>query len=469
MPRPFDNLRGQLVLLIVAALAVAQTISLWLFVDERGLAVRAALGFEAAGRAANVALLLEEAPESLQQAILRAANSPLVRFDLSDIPAVDHESHADGGAVEARVRGLLGGANDREIRVELHEVEQGIPPMPHLAPEMAEMHLAMMRGELSAIEMQLSIALADGQWLNVGTRFERPPLQWPWASIVSFGITAAIILVSACWFLLTRLTGPLLRVSRAADQLGRGEAVDPLPLIGPSEVRGLTQAFNRMQARLTRFVADRTRLLAALGHDLRSPLTAMRVRAEMVDEDETRDSLVASIEEMQEMVDATLAFARGMASSEVYETVDLKTYLKQLQADMIDGFTLDTANSISVRLRPQSVRRALRNIIENAQRYGGGAEVTFVHDAEYVQIRVSDNGPGVPEAELEQVFEPFFRLEKSRSRETGGTGLGLSIARTIVRAHGGDVALTNRTEGGLLVTVTLPLETEPDQQERNTS
>ncbi|EAQ23373.1 ATP-binding protein, partial [Roseovarius sp. 217] len=453
MPRPFDNLRGQLVLLIVAALAVAQTISLWLFVDERGLAVRAALGFEAAGRAANVALLLEEAPESLQQAILRAANSPLVRFDLSDIPAVDHESHADGGAVEARVRGLLGGANDREIRVELHEVEQGIPPMPHLAPEMAEMHLAMMRGELSAIEMQLSIALADGQWLNVGTRFERPPLQWPWASIVSFGITAAIILVSACWFLLTRLTGPLLRVSRAADQLGRGEAVDPLPLIGPSEVRGLTQAFNRMQARLTRFVADRTRLLAALGHDLRSPLTAMRVRAEMVDEDETRDSLVASIEEMQEMVDATLAFARGMASSEVYETVDLGAYLKQLQADMIDGFTLDTANSISVRLRPQSVRRALRNIIENAQRYGGGAEVTFVHDAEYVQIRVSDNGPGVPEAELEQVFEPFFRLEKSRSRETGGTGLGLSIARTIVRAHGGEVALTNRTEGGLLVTV----------------
>ena len=469
MPRLFDSLRGQLVLLIVAALAVAQTISLWLFVDERGLAVRAALGFEAAGRAANVALLLEEAPESLQQAILRAANSPLVRFDLSDIPAVDHESHADGGAVEARVRGLLGGANDREIRVELHEVEQGIPPMPHLAPEMAEMHLAMMRGEFSAIEMQLSIALADGQWLNVGTRFERPPLQWPWASIVSFGITAAIILVSACWFLLTRLTGPLLRVSRAADRLGKGEAVDPLPLIGPSEVRGLTQAFNRMQARLTRFVADRTRLLAALGHDLRSPLTAMRVRAEMVDEDETRESLVASIEEMQEMVDATLAFARGMASSEVYETVDLKTYLKQLQADMIDGFTLDTANSISVRLRPQSVRRALRNIIENAQRYGGGAEVTFVHDAEYVQIRVSDNGPGVPEAELEQVFEPFFRLEKSRSRETGGTGLGLSIARTIVRAHGGEVALTNRTEGGLLVTVTLSLETEPDQQERNTS
>ena len=470
MPRPFDNLRGQLVLLIVAALAVAQTISLWLFVDERGLAVRAALGFEAAGRAANVALLLEEAPESLQQAILRAANSPLVRFDLSDIPAVDHESHADGGAVEARVRGLLGGANDREIRVELHEVEQGIPPMPHLAPEMAEMHLAMMRGELSAIEMQLSIALADGQWLNVGTRFERPPLQWPWASIVSFGITAAIILVSACWFLLTRLTGPLLRVSRAADRLGKGEAVDPLPLIGPSEVRGLTQAFNRMQARLTRFVADRTRLLAALGHDLRSPLTAMRVRAEMVDEDETRESLVASIEEMQEMVDATLAFARGMASSEVYETVDLKTYLKQLQADMIDGFTLDTANSISVRLRPPiGAPRPAQHHRERAALWRGGRRSPSYMTPNTSRYGSPTTDLGFPKPNSSKCSSRFFRLEKSRSRETGGTGLGLSIARTIVRAHGGDVALTNRTEGGLLVTVTLPLETEPDQQERNTS
>lgn len=458
MPRPFDSLRGQLVLLIVAALAAAQTISLWLFVDERGLAVRAALGFEAAGRAANVALLLEEAPESLHQAILRAANSPLVRFELADNPDVDHASHADGGAVEARVRGLLGGAEHREIRVELHEVEHGIPPMPHLVPEMAEMHLAMMKGELSAIEMQLSIALADGQWLNVGTRFEPPPLQWPWISIVSFGITAAIILVAACWFLLTRLTGPLLRVSHAADRFGRGETVDPLPLIGPSEVRGLTQTFNRMQERLTRFVADRTKLLAALGHDLRSPLTAMRVRAEMVEEDETRESLVASIEEMQEMVGSTLDFARGMASAEPSETVELRSYLEQLQADMINGFELDAADDAQARLRPQAMRRALRNIIENAQRYGGGARVSFRTDPGHVRILISDTGPGIPESELQQVFEPFFRLEKSRSRETGGTGLGLSIARTIIRAHGGDVALSNRAEGGLLATVTLPLE-----------
>lgn len=464
MPRLFDSLRAQLVLLIIAALIIAQTVSFWLFVDERSLAVRAALGFEAAGRAANVARLIEEAPESLQPAILRAANSPLVRFDLSDVPTVNHKIHADSGAVEGRVRGLLGQSNHREIRVELHEVDQGILPMPHLAPEMAEMHRAMMRGELSAIEMQLSIALTDGQWLNVGTRFERPPLQRPWVSFVSFGMTAAIVLVVACWFLLTRLTGPLLRVSRAADQLGRGEDVEPLPLIGPGEVRNLTCTFNRMQDRLTRFIADRIQLLAAVGHDLRSPLTALRVQAEMVEDDESRDSLIASIEEMQEMVDATLAFARGMASAESSETVELGAYLARLRTDMMDSFTLEDNGTVPVRLRPQSLRRALRNIIENAQRYGGTANVTFGRDGDHAFVTVSDQGPGIPTLELEQVFEPFFRLEKSRSRDTGGTGLGLSIARTIIRAHGGDVILSNRTAGGLEATVTLPLETQTKER-----
>jgi signal transduction histidine kinase len=469
MPRLLDSLRGQLILLIIAALAVAQAVSLWLFVDERSLAVRAALGFEAAGRAANVARLIEEAPATLQSAILRAANSPLVRFDLSDAPAVDHDTHADGGAVEARVRGLLGETQTREIRVELHEVERGTMPMPHLAPEMAEMHLAMMRGTLSAIEMRLSIALTDGQWLNVGTRFERPPLQWPWVSILSFGITATIILVSVCWFLLTRLTGPLLRISRAADKLGRGENAGALLLRGPGEVRELTETFNRMQDRLTRFVADRTRLLAALGHDLRSPLAALRVRAEMVEEDESRDSLIASIEEMQEMVDATLSFAHGIASSEAYETVDLGTFLRLLKSDMLEDFVLDESERVSVRLRPRSLRRALRNIIDNAHRYGGAVTVTFRQDSDHAVITISDDGPGIPETDLEQVFEPYFRLEKSRSKETGGTGLGLSIARTIVRAHGGDVSLSNRREGGLVATVTLPLEAKPRIDERNES
>jgi hypothetical protein len=205
-----SSLRGQLVLLILAALILAQGISLWLFFDERGMAVRAALGLEAAGRAANVARLIEEAPESLHASILRAADSPLVRFSLDPAPAVDHVNHADGGAVAARIRALLNEAAERAIRVEVHELEPAPPPgvpgmtmpgmtMPGMFRGMAERHHAMMGHRPTSVEMQLSIALRGGEWLNVATRFHRPPLQWAWASAVTFGLTASLI-VAVIWF-----------------------------------------------------------------------------------------------------------------------------------------------------------------------------------------------------------------------------------------------------------------------------
>ncbi|SFQ02399.1 ATP-binding protein [Tranquillimonas alkanivorans] len=454
---PFRGLRAQLILLIVAALAAAQAISLWLFVDERSLAVRAALGFEAAGRAANVARLLEEAPPELQPSILRAANSPLVRFDLSSAPEVSHQEHADGGRIERHVRTLLGDSYTREIRVELHRIEGQILPLPHLSPEMAELHRAMMRGELSAVEMNLSIALAGGDWLNVGTRFERPPLQWPMVSIFSFAVTAGLILVTAFWFLVSRLTRPLRGLARAADRLGRGEEVDPLPAVGPAEVQDLTQAFNRMQDRLTRFVADRTRLLAAVGHDLRSPLTALRVRAEMVDDAETRESLIESVEEMQRMAEATLTFARGLTGAEEPETVEIAGFLDALARDMVEEVEIGAGPVVKARVRPTAFRRAVRNVLENASRYGGSARIDWHTSDGDLVIEVTDDGPGIPADQIEQVFDPFYRLEASRSLETGGHGLGLSIARSIVRAHGGDVRLSNRPEGGLRASIIVPL------------
>lgn len=455
-----SSLRGQLVLLILVALGVAQGVSLWLFVDERGLAVRTALGLEAAGRAANVAFLIEQAPEALQPSILRAASSPLVRFSLDQNPVVDHAEHGGSAFIASRVHALLGGGSDRDVRVDLHQIDVSAATAPAPMPGMAEMHRAMLNEGMSAIEMQLSIALEGGRWLNVGTRFHRPPLQWRLPAAISFGLTAALLLVAACWFLLSRITGPLRRLSAAAEGLGRGEETQELAVTGPAEVRELTYAFNRMQIRLTRFVRDRARLLAALGHDLRSPLTAMRVRAEMVDEEETRERLISSIEEMHHMVDATLAFARGMATSEPSETVEIGQFLDQLQDDMPERFSLEAEPGCPVRLRPGSMRRALRNVIENAQRYGDAAAVTSRRAGEAVQITVADNGPGIPEDQLQRVFDPFYRLEKSRSRETGGTGLGLSIARTIIQAHGGDIELNNREKGGLAATISLPLTGE---------
>ncbi len=452
------TLRGQLVLVILLTFVVIQGISLWLFADERRLAVRAALGLEAAGRAANVVRLLEAAPARLGPDILRAADSPLVRFSLATEPSVDHLTHGDGGNIRDRIRSFLDDADTHEVRVELHRITSP-PGLGDAGQTMSRMHRQMMGLSLASVEMRLSISLKDGRWLNVSTRFHRPPIQWPWASFFSFGL-ATLIVAIVVWVALSRLTGPLRKLARVAEGLGRGERVDPLPEQGPEELRRLTNAFNDMQARLSRFVSERTRLLAALGHDLRSPLTAMRVRAEMVEDDETRERLAAIIEEMQEMVESTLSFARGMVTAEEMQTVDLAVFLKELADDLaaVGGeITLEAESGIHVRIKPVAMRRALRNVFENAIRYGQIARVRMCADDRAARIDVADRGNGIPEADLERVFDPFVRVEKSRNLETGGTGLGLSIARTVIQAHGGDIRLSNPKDGGLLAEISIPL------------
>ncbi len=457
------SLRGQLVLMILATFVIVQGFSLWLFMDERSLAVRAALELDAVGRAANVVRLLEAAPEELRPDILRAADSPLVRFTLASSATVDHANHIGNGSVIRQIQGLLDDSKEREIRTELHRIG---PPkdVANLSPEMSQMHENMMAIQMASVEMEISIALQDGNWLNVSTRFHRPPIQWPWVSTILFAL-ATLIITSIIWIALSRLTGPLRKLADSAENLGRGEPVPELPTQGPEELRRLTTAFNNMQVRLTRFVSERTRLLAALGHDLRSPLTAMRVRAEMVEDTETRERLAAIIAEMQEMVDSTLSFARGMVTSEESQSVDMYDFLDELTADLVavgSAVNLDAQPGMNVRIKPVAMRRALRNVIENAIRYGQRADVKAEIVGNVVRITISDNGEGIPEADLERVFDPFVRIEKSRSLETGGTGLGLSIARTVIHAHGGEIKLSNNQQGGLQVEVVIPVFTKMD-------
>ncbi len=453
------SMRGQLVLLIMLTLALAQALVAWLFADEREMALRTALGQEAASRAANVARLIAEAPEDLHASILRAANSPLVRFSLAAAPAVDHTNHGTE-LMSGQIAAQIGTSPLPEVRLELHQTDDQPSPMPGMSVQMERMHRAMQPVPLSSVEMKISIAMADGDWLNVDTRFHRPPYQIAWTAVATFGVSA-ILIGATVWIALGQLTGPLRALALAAEDFGRGAEARSISPSGPKEMRSLTLAFNRMQERIRRFVDDRTRLLAALSHDLRSPLTALRVRAEMIEEDETRERVIATAEEMQDMVESTLAFARGVSNSEPVETVDLSEMVVALVADMgasADVVKLQTASDpVPVRLRQTSMRRALRNLIENAVRYGDQADINVWCDGETAWFGVRDRGPGIPPDQLEHVFDPFVRLETSRSRDTGGTGLGLSIARTIVQSHGGNIALRNRQGGGLTATVALPI------------
>jgi signal transduction histidine kinase len=450
-----QSLGGQLLVMLLLALAITQGLGLLLLTDERNRAVRAALGLEAAGRAANVALLLDSAPSHLRASILRAADSPLVRFDVGPSPEAPHDS-AEADQVLRQIRQILG-EPDREVRADVHALSVTPLSAPHGIPAaMRPMHEAMMAGRTEPVELTLSIHLASGDWLNVRTMFHRPGLQLsPQALLPLLLMAVAVALVA--WWTARRVVGPMRALAVGADRLGRGLDADPLPLAGPSEVRETTQAFNRMKVRLTRFVNERTHMLAALSHDLRSPLTAMRLRIEMLDETEDSIRLKALVEEMQAMVDATLEFARDVARAEPAATVDLAALLGDLVGDVGgERATLAPSPPVPVMLRPQALNRALRNLIDNAVRYGGVAKVTLTQEPGVAVIKVADQGPGLPEDQLESVFEPFVRLEGSRNRDTGGVGLGLAIARTIIQANGGTITLHNLPEGGLEAVVGLP-------------
>ena len=306
------------------------------------------------------------------------------------------------------------------------------------------------------------LRLADGTWLDV---FAEDSWHDPWRLIgflsmivvVGGGLTGLAVWVSR------RVTAPLGRFSIAAARLGTDVDAPPLPEIGPSEIREAAQTFNQMQQRIRRFIEDRALMLAAISHDLGTMLTRFRLRIEFIEDGEQRTKAAADLEEMQAMLNEAIAFARDLSAAEPRTRVDLAGLLRTLADDLADAgqpVSFDGPPHCPFPCRPAALRRACANLIDNAVKYGGEAEVGLAKSGEDVVITVADRGPGIPEAAREKVFDPFFRLEGSRSRETGGTGLGLAVARNAVRRHGGDIALADRPGGGLVVRISLP-EAEP--------
>ncbi|WP_141261169.1 ATP-binding protein [Komagataeibacter diospyri] len=270
-----------------------------------------------------------------------------------------------------------------------------------------------------------------------------------------------------------RLIAPVSTLAAAAEELGRNMNAPPMPENGPREVARAAHAFNTMAHRIRRYLMDRTLMLTAIGHDLRTPITRLKLRAEFVEDDEMRTKMLNDLDELEAMVAATLAFGRDASQREPMGQINLTAMLQTI-ADEAAETHIDAADKIMfvsenmpdvlVRARPMALKRALNNLVTNAVKYGGGARITLLHphkgngeDAEEykVTILIEDEGPGLPTEDLERMFDPFVRAEQSRNRETGGTGLGLSISRNIIWGLGGDIRLGNRQPHGLRVTVTL--------------
>lgn len=268
-----------------------------------------------------------------------------------------------------------------------------------------------------------------------------------------------LMVAAAALLAVRRAARPFGTFAAAAERLGVDVAAPPLAEDGPREVRRAAHAFNVMQARIRRFVEDRTQLLAAISHDLRTPITRLKLRAEFVEDDAERTRMLADLDEMERMIAATLAFARDDAAREERRQVDVAALVQGL----VDDFAATGAaasyvgpDSLVMAARPMALKRAVANLLDNAVKYGGAARASLGREPGEVVLAIDDDGPGIPEADRERVFSPFVRIEASRCRDTGGTGLGLSVARAAIRAHGGDIALANRPDGGLRVTVALP-------------
>jgi signal transduction histidine kinase len=305
----------------------------------------------------------------------------------------------------------------------------------------------------------ISVRLRDGDELVLSVL---PPRSATSPQRTDYTWTISIFLVSVAFlaYLVARMTTrPLKQLAQAAKDLGNDINHPPLDLTGADEIRQASAAFNAMQARIRQYIFQRTQMLAAITHDLQTPLTRMRLRLEKVSEPELQERLIGDLSAMQAMVREGLDLARSMDTTEAMQMLDLDSLLDSVVADAAEScqrVTLSGHAGMALLGRPMDLRRCLVNLVDNAVKYGHAAKVSVDRINGAARIRIRDTGPGIPGAELARVFDPFYRVETSRSRESGGTGLGLTIARNIAEQHGGSITLANHPEGGLEATLMLP-------------
>lgn len=305
---------------------------------------------------------------------------------------------------------------------------------------------------------EVGIRRADGKWLVVSTREPFGLSDWQKRLALWF-VLSALAMAPVAWIFARRLSAPVKGFALAAERLGRDPTAPPLELKGPTEIAVATRAFNEMQQRLRRYVEDRTAMVGAIAHDLRTPLTRLRFRIEALPEDQ-RAKFASDLDQMEEMIAATLAFVRDTSRPGERTPLELSSLLESLCDEMAETGApaeMEPGEKVVLEGDPMALRRLFANLLENAVKFGGRARARVFRDEQNAIVEIDDDGPGIPPKDAEKVFEPFYRREPSRNRKTGGIGLGLAVVRSIARGHGGDVDLVNRAEGGLTARVLLPL------------
>ncbi|HVI97937.1 MAG TPA: HAMP domain-containing sensor histidine kinase [Sphingomonas sp.] len=434
-------------LLVAIALFVAQAINFGLLLRER--------------RQLRFEQITSPAVTRMADAVERTRSRPDFAFDRGPVRLEPHNPIAPrmqpAPDVEDALRETLTEAGVALPRIEaaVHVIDGRNVRIETIRPR----HTARIIRRVGA-ELLIAVEVPGRGWL-----VQHAP--WPrggdasiiWRLIGQTLILYAIVLIPVLW-VGRRISRPLRSLASAARDFTPGNGETPLDERGPGDVRDVIAAFNALRLRVNAMLDEKDRMLGAIGHDLRTPLAALRVRIESVEDDADRQKMAETIAEMNRTLDDILSLARLGRPSEPPTEVDLTALVDAVVEDfrdLGDDVAFAESDRLTMRLRPSLMRRAVRNLIENAIKYGGGAEVRIDRDAAEVRIVVADRGPGIPEDRLADVFDPFTRLETSRNRETGGIGLGLALARAIVREAGGDIRLANRNGSGLDAVIALPV------------
>lgn len=437
------SMTAQLLALLLLGLVAAHLIGL-LLVQPNGTRIHVISRDQMAEHAA-VAWRLAQLPAAQAQEALARASDGDTHYRLDPDPQIDaaHEEGGDQDLLRQRLQAQLG-LPPEALRISLREADDG----PAL--------------------LRIALRTPAGLWVNTQ---QQPLITQGWVRPLRFSVpvsTLPVLLIVALF--LRRILRPVKALAQAAERVSRGEEVAPLPLTGPQEAREVTAAFNLMQQRLRRFVEDRTRMLAAISHDLRTPITSLRLRAELVDDPALRTAMIRTLDEMRVMVEETVRFARDDAHAEATREIDLAALLQELaqehasqgrdvqisvQKNVLQKVQNKVAHAplaqqdapLRYRCRPVHLKRALSNLVDNAVRHGQRARLSLIveHDGS-LSILVDDDGPGIAEEHLQEVFKPFVRLDPARSG--GNFGLGLAIARSCIEAHGGRLELRNRHQPG---------------------
>ena len=460
---PLNTLTGRMVLVTVVAVIISYTIAFAIYANERGAALRRAAEMGVADRVAYAVERLREMPAPRRTIVAESIRDFNTRFNVSATPEVEQSAVAGpAGRIARGIEERLAGSDVRaqsrtidapsrrwrEARDRARFDRENV--LPRRGPDDAP--------TVRATEVTISVEIDNGAWLNARARLPGPR---PAPLSVLVGALASVIIVGIGAALISRQIGrPLADLANAARALGAGQSNVAAPVSGPEDVRRASTAFNAMAERLGRQLSRQRQMLWALSHDLRTPITAIRLRAELIEDDAARQRLLASVEEMEQLTEQALALARAGASEETRVRVDLAEIARTLCGELQDmgiNIRAEANEAVMAECRPSEIARALRNLAENAGKYGGGGVMRVYRGAtNEAVVEILDDGPGVPADQLAKLSEPFFRADTARTSSTNGAGLGLAIAQAIAEAHAGQLVLANRSPKGFSAKLILP-------------